>query len=68
VIEQFLERPFIQGDSTTTRAVGGLGLSLYVAKQVLEASGGSLAVDTAPNRGSTFCMILAARVPARQAA
>jgi signal transduction histidine kinase len=38
--------------------VGGLGLSLYIARQVLEASGGRLDVDTAPDRGSTFTMVL----------
>jgi signal transduction histidine kinase len=53
-----LNEPFTQADSSTTRAVGGLGLSLYISRQVLEASGGSLEVDTGPDRGSTFTMVL----------
>jgi signal transduction histidine kinase len=51
-----LERPFSQGDSSTTRRVGGLGLSLYMARQVLEAMGGRLVCDTTPEAGSTFTM------------
>jgi signal transduction histidine kinase len=57
---QLLTQPFVQGDSSSTRRVGGLGLSLYIARQVLEASGGELQVDTAPGRGSTFAMVLEA--------
>ena len=57
-VHMLLEKPFVQGDSSSTRRVGGMGLSLYIARQVLEASGGWLQVDTAPDRGSTFTMIL----------
>jgi signal transduction histidine kinase len=57
-VHRLLEKPFLQGDSSSTRKVGGMGLSLYIARQVLEASGGWLQVDTAPDRGSTFTMIL----------
>jgi signal transduction histidine kinase len=53
-----LENPFSQGDSSSTRPVGGLGVSLYIAKQVLEASSGRLDVATAPGAGSTFTMVL----------
>jgi signal transduction histidine kinase len=59
-VHMLLEKPFLQGDSSSTRKVGGMGLSLYIARQVLEASGGWLQVDTAPDRGSTFTMILPA--------
>jgi signal transduction histidine kinase len=55
---RLLDNPFTQGDSSSTRAVGGLGLSLYIAKQVLAASGGRLEVDTNPAEGSTFTMVL----------
>ncbi len=54
----FLDEPFSQGDSSTTRSVGGLGLSLYIARQVLEASGGRLEIESSPQRGSTFTMVL----------
>ncbi len=59
-LEALIRSPFSQLDSSTTRRVGGLGLSLYIASQVLEASGGRLEIDTDPSRGSTFTMVLPA--------
>jgi signal transduction histidine kinase len=53
-----LDNPFTQADSSSTREVGGLGLSLYIARQVLAASGGRLEIETAPKSGSKFTMVL----------
>jgi signal transduction histidine kinase len=63
-LERLFAKPFNQGDSSSTREVGGLGLSLYIARGVIEASGGRIDVDSAPEKGSTFTMTLA---PARSA-
>jgi len=57
-LDALLNKLFTQGDSSSTRRVGGLGLSLFVARQVLEASGGRLDVETSPESGSTFTMVL----------
>ena len=57
-LKLLLKKPFIQGDSSLTRRVGGLGLSIYIARQVLESSGGWLEVETGPDRGSVFTMAL----------
>jgi signal transduction histidine kinase len=57
-LDALLNKPFTQGDSSSTRRVGGLGLSLFIARQVLEASGGRLDVETSPEAGSTFTMVL----------
>ena len=57
-IDRLLNSPFTQGDSSSTRRVGGLGLSLYMARQVLEASGGRLEIETSPETGSRFTMVL----------
>ncbi|MGH2702985.1 MAG: ATP-binding response regulator [Actinomycetota bacterium] len=59
-LDLLLNNPFTQGDSSSTRRVGGLGLSLFIARQVLEASGGRLDVTSSPESGSTFTMVLPA--------
>ena len=62
VLERLLTRPFEQADASSTRTVGGLGLSLYIARRVLEASGGALEAASSPDGGSTFTMVV---TPAR---
>lgn len=57
-LARLLEAPFVQADSSSTRAVGGLGLSLYVARRVVEASGGRLDVETSPHSGTSIKMVL----------
>jgi CheY-like chemotaxis protein/two-component sensor histidine kinase len=59
---------FRQGDSTRTRSYSGLGLGLSIAKQYVEAHGGSITVDSAGrNLGTTFSVRLpvATRRPER---
>jgi len=57
-LNTLLNKPFTQADSSSTRRVGGLGLSLFIARQVIEASGGRLDVESSPEGGSTFTMAL----------
>ncbi|HJR45619.1 MAG TPA: response regulator [Actinomycetota bacterium] len=59
LLRRLLEEPFVQGDSSTTRSVGGLGLSLYLARRIAEASGGRLDAQSGPD-GSTFSIVLPA--------
>jgi signal transduction histidine kinase/ActR/RegA family two-component response regulator len=52
---------FWQADSTRVRSHGGLGLGLTIVKQIVEAHGGTIAVESAGrNLGTTFTVRLPA--------
>jgi signal transduction histidine kinase len=46
-------QPFGQATSATTRTHGGTGLGLPIAKGLVEAHGGTLAIESTPGRGTT---------------
>jgi len=52
---------FFRGERSRSRGTGGVGLGLTLAKRIVEAHGGSIAVESVVGQGSTFraCLPLA---------
>ncbi|HEY3356919.1 MAG TPA: PAS domain S-box protein [Polyangia bacterium] len=46
------------GRAVSAQHYGGLGLGLYIVRRILEALGGSIAVESAPGRGAAFTVEL----------
>jgi signal transduction histidine kinase/AmiR/NasT family two-component response regulator len=54
-----VERIFLRFErAAPVRHYGGLGLGLYISRQIVEAHGGSIHVDSKPGQGSTFTVRL----------
>ncbi len=51
--EKIFDR-FFQVDSSPTRQFGGVGIGLAVVKQIIEAHGSRIRVESQPDKGSTF--------------
>ena len=59
-LQRIMTGPFSQGDSSSTREVGGLGLSLHVALEYLDLCEGKLEIYTDPRLGTTVRMCIPA--------
>jgi two-component system, OmpR family, phosphate regulon sensor histidine kinase PhoR len=55
--EKIFER-FYRTDASRSRATGGFGLGLAIAREMVDAMGGRISVDSSPGQGSRFSVIL----------
>ncbi len=62
-----LFQTFTQGDASSTRKFGGLGLGLSVSQQLVELLGGQLKVESEEGKGSTFSFTITAGIGKEQA-
>jgi signal transduction histidine kinase len=58
-----LKRIFERFERAASRNFGGLGLGLYITRQIVEAHGGTISVESELGVGSTFTV----KLPVRQA-
>ncbi len=58
-------QPFEQADSRISRAYGGTGLGLGIARDIVSMMGGKISLESEPGKGSIFSFSI--RVPARDA-
>jgi signal transduction histidine kinase len=56
-LEKIFER-FYRADASRTRATGGFGLGLAIAREMVDAMGGRISVESTPGQGSRFTVTL----------
>ena len=55
---QYVQEPFVQLDSTSTRKYGGAGLGLNLAKRIIESHGSTLVIDSKSGQGSRISFMV----------
>ena len=58
-------RIFERFERVAARSFGGLGLGLWIVREIVAAHGGSVSVSSVPGEGATFTVLLPRTAPAR---
>jgi len=56
--QEYIFEPFRQVNSAITRDNRGIGLGLSITKQLVDLMGGKINLESKPNKGSTFTILL----------
>lgn len=66
--QQRIFEPFVQADDRIGRRFGGTGLGLAICRQVVEAMGGGISVESTVGTGSRFSVTIPCELPVEAAA
>lgn len=58
--QQEVFNPFVRGAESTARRIKGTGIGLAMVRQIAEAHGGEVCLESEPGRGSQFRLVLPA--------
>ncbi|OOQ57988.1 hybrid sensor histidine kinase/response regulator [Mucilaginibacter pedocola] len=61
-----LFKPFSQGDSSTTRKYGGTGLGLVICERLVELLGGTMNIESEPDKGTNVLFSMLCSTPKQQ--
>lgn len=56
-VERIFER-FYRANTAKNQGIGGLGMGLYISREIVERHGGKILVESKEGEGSTFCVEL----------
>ncbi|MDE6029502.1 MAG: response regulator [Clostridiales bacterium] len=58
--------PFSREETTKAKSIQGTGLGMAITKSIVDLMGGSINVESEPNNGSTFTLVLKLKLAGRQ--